>query len=121
MNPDLFLFLNSSVAVKAVLGVEPLRMFPWDRAPANVKKPYGVYAVYNAQPENYLGEVPDIDNKSTQINIYAENSKSLEACYIAVRDALEPHAHMTAFSTPAVNEDTDLYSCTMEFDFWNHR
>lgn len=121
MNPDLFQILDSNTQVKLLLGANPLRMFPWGRAPQNVRKPYGVYAVYNGLPENYLGNLPDIDNKGTQINIYAENADSLEAVYLAVRNALEPHAHMTNFSTPALDDITDLYSGTMEFDFWDER
>lgn len=121
MNPDLFPLLNASNAVKALLGSTPLRVFPWSRAPQNVKKPYAVYAVYNGNPENYLDRAPDIDNKGTQLNIYADSAKSLEDCFIAVRDVLEQHAHMTSFSTPALDADTDLYSCTMEFDFWDER
>lgn len=121
MNPDLFTILNASVPVKLVLGANPLRMYPWGRAPQNPRKPYGVYAVYNATPENYLGQVPDIDNKGTQVNIYADTAQSLDACFTAVRDALEPHAHMTSFATPDLDADTDLYSCRMEFDFWDER
>lgn len=121
MNPQLFPILDSNSSVKSLLGSSPLRVFPWGRAPQDVKKPYGVYAVYNAIPENYLGEVPDIDNKGTQINLYADTSQSLQDCFIAVRNAIEPYAHMTSFATPDLDADTDLYSCRMEFDFWDER
>ena len=121
MNPPLFSILNASAPVKALLGANPLRVFPWGRAPQNVAKPYAVYVVYNALPENYLGQVPDIDNKAVQINIYAENSASLESCFTVVRDALELHAHMTSFASPDLDADTNLYSCRMEFDFWDAR
>ena len=121
MNPDLFPILNADTATKAVLGSNPLRVFPWGRAPQNVVKPYAVYAVYNANPENYLDQSPDIDNKGTQINIYADNAVSLQSAFVAVRNALEPHAHMTSFATPDLDADTDLYSCRMEFDFWDGR
>lgn len=121
MNPDLFPILNGSAPVKLLLGANPLRVYPWGRAPANVKKPYVVYSVYNGNPENYLAQAPDIDNKGTQLNIYSDNSNNLEMCYLAIRNALEPHAHMTSFSTPALDVDTDLFSCSMEFDFWDER
>lgn len=121
MNPDLFAILNASVPVKTQLGANPLRVYPWGRAPQNAALPYAVYTVYNANPENYLGQVPDIDNKGTQIDIYANTGTKLKSCFEAIRDALEPHAHMTNFSTPAQDDDTDLYSCRMEFDFWDAR
>lgn len=121
MNPDLFVILNASVPVRLLLGSNPLRVYPWGRAPEKPQKPYAVYAVYNALPENYLDRVPDIDNKGTQINIYANTADSLENTYLAIRNVLEPHAHMTSFSTPALDDDTNLYSCVMEFDFWDNR
>lgn len=121
MNPQLFSILNADAQVRALLGPTPLRVYPWGRAPQNVAKPYAVYSVYNANPENYLDRVPDIDNKGTQINIYAENAADLESCFIAIRDALEPYAHMTNFSTPDLDSNTDLFPCRMEFDFWDER
>ncbi len=121
MTPSLFQILNANNAVKALLGSNPLRVYPWGRAPQNVAKPYAVYGVYNANPENYLGNVPDIDNKGTQIDIYSETSANLQSCFTAVRDALETSAHMVNFSTPAQDAETDLYSVRMEFDFWDER
>lgn len=121
INSQLFTILNSDIQVKLRLGSNPLRVYPWGRAPSDVKKPYAVYAVYSGVPENYLGQVPDIDNKGTQINIYADTADSLEKCFIAVRNSLEPHAHMTNFTTPDQDADTNLFSCRMEFDFWENR
>lgn len=121
MNHKLFPILNASTTVKNLLGSNPLRVYPFGRAPQNTAKPYAVYSVYNANPENYLGQVPDIDNKGTQIDIYAETAQSAESCFVAIRNALEPSAHMTSFSTIGVEENTNLYNVRMEFDFWEER
>lgn len=121
MNPDLFEILKSSPAVTNLLGSNPLKVFPFGRAPQKVSLPYAVYSVYNANPENYLDRVPDIDNKGTQIDIFASNAEDLKSCFDAIRDALEPHAHMTSFSTSDQDADTNLYPCRMEFDFWDER
>lgn len=120
INPVLFDTLNNSNAVKAVLGV-PLRVYPWGRAPQNVRKPYATYDVYNAVPENYLGNRPDIDNKGTQLQIFSDDTGKLDACFIAVRDAIEPVAHITSFQTIARDDDTDLYSIILDIDFWESR
>lgn len=121
MNPQLFTILNADTAVKALLGSNPLRVYPWNRAPQNPVKPYAVYGVYNGNPENYLGQVPDVDNKGTQVDIYASSAANCEACFLAIRDAVEPQAHMTSFSTPARDAATDLYIGRLEFDFWEAR
>lgn len=121
MNPNLFPILNASAPVKALLGSNPLRVFPWGRAPQNVAKPYVVYGVYNGNPENYISNAPDIDNKGTQIDIYADTGASAESVFSAIRGALEPYAHMTSFATPNLDADTNLYTGRMEFDFWDER
>lgn len=121
MNPRIFPILRDDTQVTALLGTNPMRFFPWGRAPQKPQTPYAVYAVYNALPENYLGQTPDIDNKGTQINIYAKTAESLEDCFTAIRDALEPYGHMTSYATPDLDAETDLYSCRMEFDFWEAR
>lgn len=121
INAPIFNILKNVPAVTALLGTDPVRIYPWGRAPQNPTKPYAVYAVYNAIPENYLGQRPDIDNKGTQINVYGDTSDSVDACFKAIRDALEDHAHMTAFSSPDREAETNLYSCRLEFDFWDER
>lgn len=121
MNPSLFTILNNNPAVKALLGTSPLRVYPFGQVDQNTPKPYAAYSVYNGNPENYLGEVPDIDNMGTQVDVYAQTGVSASACAKAIRDAIEPFAHMTSFSTPARDAQTQLYSCRLEFDFWENR
>lgn len=121
LNPQLFIILNSSVSVKQLLGAQPLRVYPWDEAPEDPVKPYALYSVFSASPENYVDSVPDIDNLSTQVTIYSDTSDKCTECFIAVRNAIEPKAHMTNFSTPTRDKETKLYSCRLDFDFWENR
>lgn len=121
MNPPIFPLILADTACKAILGENPTRFYPWGRVPQNSKKPYAVYTVYNAIPENYLGDLPDIDNKGTQVNIYADRPDDIDTAYTAIRNALEPHAHMTSFSSFDPDNQTDLYNMRMEFDFWDPR
>lgn len=121
MNPTLFTLLKDDPTIQALFGTDPVRIFPWGRAPQKAQLPYAVYSVYNATTQNYTDRVPDIDAKGTQINIYAANANVLQSCFEAVRDVLEPHGHMTSYATPDLDADTDLYSCRMEFDFWDDR
>lgn len=120
MNPIIFEILSNETEVTSLFGTNPVRIYP-GRAPQNVVKPYAVYSVYNANPENYLDGIPDIENKGVQINIYSNSYSNLEDCFLAIRDALEPHAHMISYTTPDVDSDTNLYSARMEFDSWENR
>ena len=121
MNPPIFSLIQASAPCTALLGISPVRFFPSGRAPQNVEKPYAVYAVYNATPENYLDGVPDIDNKGTQVDIYANTEPELRALFTAIRDTVEPKAHMTSFSTPSPDAETALFTARLEFDFWDGR
>lgn len=120
MNPDLFPILMADATVTGLLG-NPPKVYPWGRAPQDVQVPYVVYGVYNGNPENYLDRVPDIDNKGTQIDIYDSDPLRCESIALAIRNALEPDAHMTSFATPDRESETDFYSCRLEFDFWENR
>lgn len=121
MNTQLFRILNNNSAVKSLLGANPLRVYPFGRAPQKPQKPYAAYSVYNGAPENYLGDTPDIDNKGTQINIFAITAESAGDCFKAIRDALEPYGHMINYSIDGVDSETDLYEVRMEFDLWEER
>lgn len=120
INPKIFEILNSSNAVKAVLG-SPVRVYPWGRAPQKPRKPYATYEMYNAVPENYLGDIPDIDNKATQLQVFSETTEALDSCFISIRDVIEPVAHITSFQTISRDDETDLYSFIMDIDFWEER
>lgn len=121
MNTVFFTLLNASNPVKALLGSNPLRVFPAGRAPEETQRPYAVYSIYNGNPENYLNQAPDIDNNGIQVSIYADTYAEMAGCFTAVRDALQNDAHMISYTTPDQDADTNLFSCRMEFDFWDDR
>lgn len=120
-NPNIFQIVSADAGVIALLGNNPTRFFPFARAPKLAPMPYAVYQVYSGIPQNYIDKTPDIDNKGTQIDIYAKTAEDAENVYNAVRDALEPHFHMTNFTTPERDGETDEYHVRMEFDVWQPR
>lgn len=121
MIPPVFTILNASSAVKALLGSSPLRVFPWGEAPQGSTVPYATYLAHTSIPENTQGDTPDLDVMSTQIDIWASSVSSCVSVAEAVRDALEPYAHMTSFSSMPPDEDTELYRQRMDFDFFEGR
>lgn len=121
LNPPIFSIIESNAACTDILGTGPVRFFPFGKAPQGVAKPYAVYTVFNANPENYLSGAPDIDNKGTQVDLYAENAEDLRNLFEAIKNAIELKAHMTSFSTPVPDAETALWTARMEFDFWDAR
>lgn len=117
----MFSTLNSSIDVRLLLGSKPLRVYPWAEAPQKPRKPYAVYSVINAMPENYVSGRPDIDQHSIQIDVYAETGQSCQECFVALRDALEDTGHMTSFQASVKDAETKLYSARLEFDIWQPR
>lgn len=121
MNPPVFTILNASATVKALLGTNPLKVFPWSEAPQNTTPPYATYGVYNGNPQNTMDQVPQIDNLGTQVDIWASSVASCLQCALAVRNALEPHAHMTSTESYERDPETNLFRTRMDFDFFTAR
>lgn len=119
--PPVFEYVKDVAAVKLLFGVNPMRVYAFGRAPQAPRLPYAVYVSFNSNPENYLGNLPDIDSKGTQIEIFAKDDISLNDCFIALRNALEPRGHMTNFQVLDKEPGTDYFSARMEFDFWDER
>ena len=121
MNPNIFEIITSYPIATGLLGTNPTRFYPFGRSADKSPKPYAVYQVYNGVPENYMDKVPDIDNHGTQIDIYADTADSCSQVFTAIRDALEPHFHMTGFAVPEQDADTDEFHARLEFDVWQIR
>ena len=120
MIPPVYTGVSASVPVQAVLG-NPVRLYGFGEAPQNVTKPYAVWQTPFALPENYLGRVPDIDQHSTQVDVYGATSASVIAAATALRNVYEVTAHMTSFRLWPKETDTNLYRVTLEIDFWTKR
>jgi len=89
-----------------------------DDAPQDVLPPYATWFV-SAAPENSLSEIPGIDRATVTVNIYSADDAEVVTIATAVRDAIEPFAHL--INTPVDNRDrggTKLYRIALQFDWW---
>ncbi len=123
-NPRLFEIIVANSACTALLGTNPTRFYPYDQSPKQAPRPYATYGVITALPQNYLGDLADIDQKGTQIDIYADNSANCEAAFDAIREAIEPLDNkciITNFSTVARDPETQAYHARIEVDVWEIR
>lgn len=64
-------------------------------------------------PENYLGDVPDGDSFTLLVDVYASSADSARAVAVALRDAIEPVAYITAW----LGESIDPYTKNNRFSF----
>ena len=105
-------------AVTALLGTSPVRLFPFGMAPAGVIKPYAVWQQVGGRPENYLAGVPDIDSMTLQVDAYATTSASARAVAAALRDAIEPVAHVVAWRGESRDAETGNYRVSFDVDWF---
>lgn len=121
MYPPIFAVLNASAAVKALIGSGPVRAYPFGDAPQDVALPYVVWQTVSGSPENYINQVPDIDLFSLQVDVYAASSASARSVAAAVRDAVEPSAHIVAWRGEGRDPDTKHYRYSFDVDWFVHR
>ena len=120
MFPLVYSTLSGSIAVTSIIGSAP-RAYRMGEAPQDVVKPYVTWSTISGTPENQLSGLPSVDRMQVQIDCWHTTDAGAEALAIAVRDAVEPIAHMT--SMPAIGRETDtrLYRVSMQFDWFVDR
>lgn len=117
MFAPIFQVCAANAAVIAVLGSSPVRFYPFGEAPQDGAKPYAVWQSIGGSPENYLGDVPDVDTFGLQIDCYAESAQQCRDIAQALRDAIEPHAHIVAWRGDSRDVATKLYRYSFDVDW----
>lgn len=121
MFPPVFTTLKTSTDVKNIVGTNPPRIYRHGSAPQDVSKPYLTWFVVVGVPENTLSELPAADRVSVQIDCWHQTDAGVEALALAVRDAIEPSAVMTATPIDLREPETKLYRIALTFDWFVDR
>lgn len=121
MIPGLFQILSAAPAVTALLGSNPVRVYPFGQAPQLSEYPYATYTVFSGDPQNMMDKTPDFDNLGTTVDVWAKTAASAQAVAVAVRDAVEPHAHMVRIGNMTRDPETNSYRVSLDFDFFTER
>lgn len=119
--PPIFATCRESAAVTALLGAAPLRLYEFGFAPQGVAYPYAVWQVVGGSPENYIDRVPDIDSVTVQVDAYAKTASTARAVAIALRDAIEPVAHVVAWRGESRDPETHNFRVSFDVDWFVHR
>ena len=109
MYPPIFETCSAAAGVTALLGSSPVRLHPFGEAPQGVTKPYAVWQTVGGFPENFLGNTPDADTFTIQIDAYATTPASARAVAQAIRTAIETAAYVTGYNGESRDEETNLY------------
>ncbi len=115
MIPPLFPLISANVTS---LGTNPVRFYMHGQATQSTPKPYAVWQTVAGTPENYLGQLPDIDAALIQIDVWGDTASSVSNAADDIRDALQGVMHMTSFGNTDKDPTTLLYRYRMDFSFW---
>ena len=118
MYPPVFATAVANAGVTALLGLNPTRLYLFGEADKDTPKPYAVWQTITGAPENYLGDLPDMDSYSTQVDVYATTAASARSVAEALRDAVEPVAHITFWGGESRDPDTNNYRVNFTIDWW---
>jgi hypothetical protein len=121
MLPPVFQTLKASTGVKNIVGTNPPRIYRHGSAPQDREKPYITWFLVSGVPENTLSETPSTDRMSVQIDCWHQTDQGVETLAQAVRDAIEPYAHMTGIVLNEREAETKLYRIALGFDWWPPR
>ncbi|MGH8432447.1 MAG: tail completion protein gp17, partial [Solimonas sp.] len=99
----------------------PTRLYPLGEAPQSLAPPYALWQTEAGAPENYLGQRPDIDSFTLQLDVYADTANAARNAAKALRDAVEPHAHITRWGGESKDPDTNRYRVSFDVDWWTPR
>jgi hypothetical protein len=117
MLPPIFQTLKASADVKNIVGQNPPRIYRHGIAPQDTTKPYCTWFIVFGDPENQLSGTPPSDRVTVQLDCWHQTDAGVEALAIAVRDAIEPYAHMTGIVVNERESETKLYRIALQFDW----
>jgi Protein of unknown function (DUF3168) len=121
MLPPIYATLLASSAVTSIIGSAPARAYRHNSVPTTVAAPYVSWFFIGIDPENTLSEVPGMDRVAVQVNCWHATDGGVEALARAVRDAIEPHAHVTQINLDARDAQTRLYQIALQADWFLSR
>lgn len=122
MYPPVFQTAKNSTAVTALLQTNNiLRVYLFGEAAQQSVYPYAVWQIVGGIPENYLGDLPDLDSFTTQIDVYADTAASAWAAGKALRDSFEKVAYIVSWRGTTRDEETRKYRLSFDVDWKTER
>ena len=115
MLPPVYATLHGSAAVAALVSD---RIYAHGAAPQTVVKPYVTWQLIAGVPLNNLSDLPPGDQMTVQVDCWHTTADGIEALATAVRDAIEPVAHVTGVVVNLREPATLLYRIGMQADWW---
>lgn len=117
MFAPIFKVCAANAGVTALLGTNPVRLFPFGEAPQDTAKPYAVWQVIAGSPENYLAGRPDMDGFTLQVDAYATTGAAVRAIAKAISEAIELDAYVVRWGGESKDPETKTYRYSVDIDW----
>lgn len=111
MIPPIYQTLHSVSAIAALVGD---RIFGSGSATEGETRPYIVWQIASAFPENNLSTTPEYDDQRIQIDCYAKSEVSSRQLAQLVRDAIEAKVNIVFGPWSDYESDTKLFRWSMD-------
>lgn len=122
MNPPIFEVCSADTDVQTLLGDGVrLRLYPFGEAPQEDPRAYAVWQTVYGAPENYLGTSPDVDSFGIQVDVYAKTASDARDVAKALRNAIEPFAHIVGWDGESRDPSTRAYRFSFTVDWFVDR
>lgn len=125
MFPQVFELLAAAPAVTQIVGTTPPRIYRHGIAPQTPAGAYITWFVVYGRPENNLSDLPPADEYTVQVDCWSDNTGTartqIETLARAVRDAIEPHHHVTGVVVNEQDAETQRFRIGLQVTFWTHR
>lgn len=113
-------WLRESSTIRSLLG-EPSRIYR-TLSPQDEVYPLIIWQVVAGTVENYLGQVPGMDNAIIQFDVYGRDEEEVEMLAFAVSRTLEAKGHQRGVPRDTYEgQPTKLYRVSIDFSFWENR
>lgn len=109
--------LTGSSALVAIVGTRITQAI----APEDQTRPYVVWWIDSAVPENNLSDRPEEDDQLVRIDCWSTNQQQCRQMMQAAVDACEAIGHITRGPAPSYELETKLFLWSFDLEVWNKR
>ncbi|ABI59710.1 tail completion protein gp17 [Nitrosomonas eutropha] len=113
----IFSICAADLGVQALLGKKPTRLYQFGMAPSIPVSPYAVWRQVSGVPAAYLGDRPDVDSFTLQVDVFAKTPEISREVVDVLRDALEPHCYISSWGMEGRDPETELHRINFDIDF----
>lgn len=121
MSPEVFAACKAAAPVTAIVGSNPCRVYLAGLAPQGADKPYATWQLIGGQPENYLGDAPDIDSFNIQFDAWAKTAEVARTLAMALRDVAEANGYIVSWRGESRDQQTMLYRYSFDVEWMVNR